>query len=254
MPRWMMRTRAAGLVALGIAGMSGPAMAQVLPEISIRHSDGITEDIAFAETIVQPCNSTSRGGLPVEMRASRGAQGVTVNTMAFLVSGHNRLFDVNVPVYISPTNEGPVVFRSRGAATYTGNSTNWFRLSQFSGGAGSPCFPDDRLITDDSVIEVVLMPGNGYTINPDMRSVLLTVEDDSEEQCANMAHITRMGGLLYKVRGGNLNDTCVCANQSRVVAAGIADGESESYATTALTWRTDSTNYCSDSPYRRPGR
>jgi len=45
----------------------------------------------------------------------------------------------------------------------------------------------------------------------------------------------------------------VYANQSLVVAAGLADGETESYATTVLKWRTDSTNYCPDSPYRRPG-
>jgi len=63
--------------------------------------------------------------------------------------------------------------------------------------------------------------------------------------------ITANGGIIYdKTRGGR---GCVYANQSLVVAAGLADGETESYATTVLKWRTDSTNYCPDSPYRRPG-
>ena len=46
-----------------------------------------------------------------------------------------------------------------------------------------------------------------------------------------------------------MNDSCVCMSKSSVVVAGIADGETEAYATTALKWRTDSTDYCADSPY-----
>ncbi len=204
--------------------MIPPAWAQqMLPEISIDYADGVSETQAFAETIVQPCNNTARGGLPVQIRASRPANGVTVNTMAFTVSGYDRLRDHGVPPYVDPSaqNGGPVVYRPSGAATYTGNSTGWFRLNQFSGGRGSPCFPNDVLITDDTVIEVVLMPGNGYTINPDMRSVRLTVEDDSEEACDNLEEIGRRAmssnaPLLYKVRNGNLNDTCICATEAQV--------------------------------------
>ncbi|MCY4200370.1 MAG: hypothetical protein OXF31_11290 [Gammaproteobacteria bacterium] len=59
--------------------------------------------------------------------------------------------------------------------------------------------------------------------------------------------------VVYRFRNGNMNDSCVCMSKSSVVAAGIADGESESYATTALNWRTDSTDYCPESPYQRPG-
>ncbi len=51
--------------------------------------------------------------MPVEIQASSSANGVTVNTMAFTASGHDRFFDLNVPTYISPINRGSVVFRSR---------------------------------------------------------------------------------------------------------------------------------------------
>ena len=50
-----------------------------------------------------------------------------------------------------------------------------------------------------------------------------------------------------------MNDSCLCMSKSSVVAAGMADRESESYAATALKWRTDSTDYCPESPYQRLG-
>ena len=252
--------------ALLLAVSAVTAQAQGLPEISIRIETAFQN---IAETVVQSCTSET-GGLPVEIRASRGAQGVTVNTLAYTVSGYNRLYDRNVPVYISPNNQGPVVFRSRGAATYTGNSTNWFRLAAFSGGAGSPCFPDDLLITGESVIQVVLMPGTGYTINPDMRSVLINVDDENGEECSNGNHITASGGRLYKVQNGNLNDTCVCSNKSLAAIDEPYDGytpltpdglnedpvvygDIPTYGESSLKWVTDTTNYCKDSPYQRPG-
>ncbi len=45
-----------------------------------------------------------------------------------------------------------------------------------------------------------------------------------------------------------MNDSCLCMWKSSVVAAGMADGESESCAATALKWCTDSTDYCPESP------
>ena len=155
--------------------MTAPVWAQMLPEISIRPAN---VDTVIAESLILPCNTAgSNRGLRIQISASRPANGVTVNTRAFTVSGHDRFRDNGVPPYNEDPHNGPVIYRHTGAATYTGNSTRWFRLAQFSGGMGSPCFRDDALISGDSVIEVVLMPGTGYTINPQMRTVRLTVRD-----------------------------------------------------------------------------
>ncbi len=202
--------------------------------------------LPVAETLILPCNANS-GGLPVEIQASSGAQGVTVNLMAFHVSGYNRLYDRNVPVHLTPNQDASNVYRSQTSITYTGNSTAWWRLNAFSSdNTASLCFPNDRLITGESTIRVVIMGGSGYTINPNMSAVDIRVNDDASDDCTSMGGIMTNGGRIYNWEDGG----CICANQSLVVQNGIADGENESYATSALFWRTDSTNYCSDSPYK----
>ena len=57
-------------------------------------------------------------------------------------------------------------------------------------------------------------------------------------------------GKVFQIRNGR---TCTCTTKSTIVMQGIGSGETESYATSALNWRIDSTNYCPDSPYQRPG-
>ena len=39
--------------------------------------------------------------MPVEIKASQGAQGVTVNVMAHTVSGYDRFRNLGVPVYLN---------------------------------------------------------------------------------------------------------------------------------------------------------
>ena len=90
----------------------------------------------------------------------------------------------------------------------------------------------------------------GFTIDRGRDSATAYVRGD--DRCHQPDGNALNGGVVYKFRNGNMNDSCVCRSKSSVVAAGIADGETESYATTALKWRTDSTDYCSDSPYQRP--
>ncbi len=182
-----------------------PTMAQVLPEISLR----ITP-------LYNPANESlvSNNGLQVQIRASRGAQGVSVNVFAHTVSGHDRFRNYGVPAYIEQGSR--TVYRQRSRATYTSNSTDWMSLGDFNGGrgAGSPLFPNDLLVTGDSVVRVILMPGTGYTINPNMRSVDVTVRDTPGESCD--AASSAPGGKYYMPhpQGGLAWGVCTCAAAS----------------------------------------
>ena len=121
------------------------------------------------------------------------------------------------------------------------------------------CVADDRIDprpdgnTDgntSTIITIRLMSVAGFTIDRNAASATAYVRGN--DRCHQPDANALNGGVVYKFRNGNMNDSCVCMSKSSVVAAGIADGESESYATTALKWRTDSTDYCADSPYQRP--
>ncbi len=230
-----------------------PTMAQVLPEISLR----ITPQF-------NPSNESlvSNNGLQVQIRASRGAQGVSVNVFAHTVSGHDRFRNHGVPAYIEQGSR--TVYRQRSRATYTSNSTDWMSLGDFNGGrgAGSPLFPDDLLVTGDSVVRVILMPGTGYTINPNMRSVDITVRDTPGESCDAAS-----SGVKYYMphpQGGLAWGVCTCSdegpwhpqqrlvNGNRVWVNKGDDGYDEAYGAEQRKWRSDTTNYCPDSPYQRP--
>ncbi len=149
-----------------------------------------------------------------------------------------------MPTYISPANMGTAVFRSEGKATYTGNSTGWHSLARFGPGAGSPCFPDDRLIIGESTVVVILMPGTGYTVNPALREVQIMITDDSNDRCT-VEDLQPNGGFAYKVIGGDLSNMCVCQAAKPEWAGRIVDG--------VQFGLTDSTNYCPDSPCQGPG-
>ena len=185
-----------------------PTMAQGLPEISLQ----ITPQF-------DPTNESyvSNNGLPAQIRASSNAQGVSVNVFAHTVSGYDRFRNPGVRAYIDPSSSD--VYRQRSQATYTDNSTAWEQLGDtggsFSNGAGSPVFPNDLLVTGNSVVRVILMPGTGYTINPNMRSVDITVRDTPGERCA--AASSAPGGKYYMPhpQGGLAWGVCTCAAESR---------------------------------------
>ena len=123
------------------------------------------------------------------------------------------------------------------------------------------CVADDRIDprpagsgpdgNASSIITIRLMSVAGFTIDRNRASAQAFIRGN--DSCHQPDRNALNGGIVYKFRNGNMNDSCVCMSKSSVVVAGIADGESESYATTALKWRTDSTDYCMDSPYQRPG-
>ncbi len=146
--------------------------------------------------------------MPVQIKASQDASGVTVNVMAHTVSGHDRFRDLGVPAYV---NRG--VYRSRTTATFASNSTSWVDLNSLSGNTGSPCFPDDNLITGESVIRVVLLPGTGYTINPNMRMAEVVIWDGPGEECSRVRGNQKL--YMPHPQGGMAWGVCTCAAQSQ---------------------------------------
>ncbi len=186
-------------------------MAQVLlPEISLRITPGFR---ITNESLVGGCDISN--GLPAQIRASSSAQGVSVNIFAHTVSGHDRFRNHGVPAYIDTSRRAVPVYRQRTQARYTDSSTAWAELSSFGNGTGSPCFADDLLITGDSVVRVILMPGAGYTINPNMRSVDITVRDTPGENCASAGDAP--GGRYYMPhpQGGLAWGVCTCSDESQ---------------------------------------
>ena len=189
-----------------LAVLATPAGAQVLPEISLRINPGYA---ITNESLVAGCDISN--GLPVQIQASSNANGVAVNIFAHTVSGHDRFRDYGVPAYIDPGQRNKKIYRSR--TQVTSPTTLWAELNSF-GGTGSPCFADDLLITGSSVVRVILMPGTGYTVNPNMRSVDITVRDTPGENCASAAGAP--GGKYYMPhpQGGLKWGVCTCAAKS----------------------------------------
>ncbi|MCY3983839.1 MAG: hypothetical protein OXE85_07970, partial [Roseovarius sp.] len=173
--------------------------------------------------------------------------------------------------YHVSTESGYDHFRNHGVQVLLGDGENLNNIpsnviTANTGAAGTSvllpglCVADDRIDprpegnTDgnsSSAITIRLMSVAGFTIDRNRNSAKAYVRGD--DRCHQPDSNSLNGGVVYKFRNGNMNDSCVCMSKSSVVAAGIADGETESYAKSSLKWRTDSTDYCKDSPYQRPG-
>ena len=196
-----------------------------------------------------------------------------------LRSGINLTSDATIPNstevrYLVSTKQGHNHFRNHGVAVFLSSADNGNLsdirgnvITAMTGTAGTSvtlpglCVADDRIDpqpagtgrdgSSTSVIEVTLLSVDGFAIDRNMASAEAFIRGN--DRCHLPDANTANKGVVYRFRNGNMNDSCVCMSKSSVVAAGIADGESESYATTALNWRTDSTDYCPESPYQRPG-
>ena len=169
--------------------------------------------------------------------------------------------------YLVRTVEGHDVFRNHGVQVWLAEGES---LSQLKGnfitaqttGSGTEvylpglCWADNRIDGSRgegtsgqyySVIEIQLVSVSGFSIDFASSRARYAITD--EDYCHNPNFLPQNQGRVYRIRNGR---TCTCTEKSRIVQQGIASGETESYATTALKWRTDSTNYCPDSPYQ-PG-
>ncbi|MCY4041927.1 MAG: hypothetical protein OXF72_11855 [Gammaproteobacteria bacterium] len=169
--------------------------------------------------------------------------------------------------YVVRTVEGHDIFRNHGVQVLLAEGST---LSELKGnvitatttGAGTDvhlpglCWADNRIDGSRgegpsgqyySVIEIQLVSVSGFSIDFASSRARYAITD--EDYCHNPNFLPQNQGRVYRIRNGR---TCTCTEKSRIVQQGIASGETESYATTALKWRTDSTNYCPDSPYQRP--
>ena len=191
-----------------LAVLATPAGAQALPEISLQITDFAKMAGRTAESLVGNSCERIDGGMPVQIKASQDARNVTVNVIAHTVSGHDRFRNFGVPAYVNQD-----VYRPRTTATFANITTSWVHLNSSSSNTGSPCFPDDNLITGDSVIRVVLLPGSGYTINPNMRMAEVVIRDEPLEECG----MVRGSQKLYMPhpQGGMAWGVCTCAAQSQ---------------------------------------
>ncbi|MCY4210689.1 MAG: hypothetical protein OXE97_06565 [Gammaproteobacteria bacterium] len=208
--------------------------------VSLMGSSAVREELGCLTTGI---NLTSTATIPM---------GTQVRYHVSTVSGYNHF-----------RNHGVQVFLGDGA-TLNDIPSNVITANTATAGTSvllpGLCVADDRIDprpdgnTDgstSSVITIRLMSVAGFTIDRNRASAQAFIRGN--DSCHQPDRNALNGGIVYKFRNGNMNDSCVCMSKSSVVVAGIADGESESYATTALKWRTDSTDYCMDSPYQRPG-
>ena len=159
---------------------------------------------------------------------------IEVRVLARTLSGHDRFRDYGVPVYIDEDDERVI----RSLATVTIPAGSMTKLSPQS--VDPICWKNDYLVTGDSEVEIVIVGGVGYRVNPNRNSLRFTIVEDDD--CANPGEHT-----VYVPIGGNMNNTCVCITKDKVIAN---YGETESYLKSSRHWRTDSTNYCPESPYQ----
>ena len=162
-------------------------------------------------------------------------QDTEVRVIALTRSGHRRFYDYGVDVYLDDPND-PI--RSSTTVTITAGDSSYSGLQT----ADPICWADDHLVTGDSEVEVVIVGGAGYQVNPAANSFTVTITEDDD--CANPGD-----HRVYVPIGGNMNNTCVCITKAKFIAD---SGESESYLKTAHKWRTYSTKYCPESPYQGP--
>ncbi len=239
--RHLMRTAAATLVVLGITGL----LPLAAPAQTIGFKERSQDDIW---TFVTPEHTKCMSETGAHLK---------------LVS------DTDIPsgtevMYLVTTVEGPDIFRNHGVEVWLADGSN---LSELPGnvitgttsGSGTEvylpglCWADNRIDSNHpsnhySLIEVQLLSVAGFAIEFATSSARYGITD--HDICERPDEHARNQGIVYQRVGGR---TCTCTTQSTIVRGGIAQGETESYATTALNWRTDSTNYCPDSPYQRPG-
>ncbi len=232
--------------------MMGQSWAQSVPTISLRvfSMHTVNEDVR--------CTNHFPDAPLIQLIADRAATVNEVRVVAYTQSGHNRLYDYNVPVYVEPNSQHYA--RSSHTDNYSFDGVNWLNVGTRDDETAI-CWQDDTLATGDSVVEVFLVNGSGYRVNPNMNRGTFTITDD--DVCGTPSSIMDAGGTLYMPMGGNMNRTCVC--RTRRSAATLYPGSVPSithniddyYVTIngnrSLRSSRDQSNYCPESPYQGPG-
>ncbi|MCY4304152.1 MAG: hypothetical protein OXC62_05140 [Aestuariivita sp.] len=225
-------------LAVALMTMAAPARAQILPTAEFGPANPVSLTNNCSGNTC-PEDSTNRYGHCLSQFGLRLRPAPTQNTEVRVLtvtrSGHRRFYDYGVDVYMDdpadPIRSSTTVTINAGNSSYAGLQTN-----------NPVCWADDHLVTGDSEIEVVIVGGAGYQVNPAANSFTVTITEDDD--CANPGDHT-----VYVPIGGNMNNTCKCITKAKFIAD---SGESESYLKSAHKWRTYSTNYCAESPYQGP--
>ena len=189
----------ATLIAAPVAAQVGPAV-QIVGGAINRCSDGCNEDdqAACARTNLNMAVGVGFDGNMTSPTA------LDVRVLARTRSGHDRLRDYGVPIFID--EDDPRTIRSLTTVNIPAN-TRVLRSVQRSGSPGPLCWKDDYLVTGDSEVEVFIVGGSGYWVNPASR-VRFTIKEDDD--------CTRPGDdLLYKPINGNFNRMCLCATAAK---------------------------------------
>ncbi|MCY4149404.1 MAG: hypothetical protein OXF73_08705 [Gammaproteobacteria bacterium] len=201
-----------------------------------------------------------------------------------LTSTANIPSETQVRYYVS-TDFGFNHFRNHGVAVLLGADTTLDEIpssvitaNTAAAGTSVPlpglCVADDRIDprpvgnTDGSTnsgITVRLMSVAGFRIDRNRDSAKAFVRGN--DQCTRPDGNALNGGVVYKFRNGNLNDSCVCSEKSLVEVTphdsytplkpgrgglnrpAVVYGEIPTYGQSSLNWTNDSTDYCEDSPY-----
>ena len=251
----LMTAIASALVAMV---MAAPVHAQMRPTVTI--NGGPTDGTDLREN--QSGDSTGCvSGLDVVF--SRNAtQDTTVRVMLRSLSGHDYFRKHGVQAFYI---EGVDV------ANVTG-TIQTFTMPSGLGTRGLPsgfsvCWLDDIIDSGftSSQFEMRVLPIPGYDTSNAVRTYNIMENDDCGQP--NLAP----GGVVYQFRNGNMNDSCVCANKSLVEVTpydgytpltpgedglnqpAVVYGNIPTYGQSSLKWTNDSTDYCEESPYQRPG-
>ena len=239
----LMTTIASALVAMVIAA---PVAAQMLPTATVIISGGGS-------------NESAGNVHGIDIMLSRAPSSTT--QFRFLVqhvSGYDYFRNHGVEAFLEPGE----TLGEFGRTIVTGE----VRAGQTMLHQGiSLSFPNDIIDSgvDNSHFRVILISAPGYRPAGEGARFIIVEDDD----CARPDMTT--GGVVYQFRNGNMNDSCVCATKSLVEVtpydrytplSGSSSADSRlslddipSYGQSSLKWTNDSTDYCGDSPYQRPG-
>jgi len=163
-------------------------------------------------------------------------------------------------------------FYSPDAGTPRTSTIRTFTMPGGQGRNGLPegiavCWVDDIIDSGlaESRFEMRVLPTPGYDTSRAVRTFGITEDDNC------LRPQSTPGNIVKVAQGGDLNNTCVCSSKSLVEVTphegytpltpgqgglnrpAVVYGDIPTYGQSSLKWTTDSTNYCPDSPYQKPG-
>ena len=241
----LMRMTIVALVALAIMGLLPLAASAQMIGFVERTQEDIDTNVTFER---DKCMRAAPGHLTLTSTEDIPA-GTQVTYVVRTVEGHDIFRNHGVQVLLA---KGSMLSELKGnviTAATTERGTNVYLPGL--------CWADNRIDGSRgsgssgqyySVIEIQLVSVSDFSIDFASSRARYAIPD--EDYCTRPDFLTQNQGKVFQIRNGR---TCTCTRKSTIVMQGIGSGETESYATSALNWRIDSTNYCPDSPYQRPG-